>query len=220
MKKNFLIIGLGRFGLAIAEELTKQNIDVLGIDSREEVVQKASDLLEHCLICDATNEQALKSIGLDHIDHAIITIGDSIQSTILSTIILKEMGIKKISVRIDDEYYSKVLRKIGADEIILPEKIAGVRYANSITSDSFIDFFNLSGDFVLVQMKINANYVPTSLLKVDSRNKFDVSIVSICRDNKTFMPKGQDDLLPNDIILVIGKKEKINRFDTFINHIN
>lgn len=217
MKKSFLIIGLGRFGLAITEELAKQNVEVLAIDKNEDAVIKASDFIEHCLICDSTSETALRQIGLDHIDHAIITIGDNIEATILTTILLKELGIKKVSVRIDDEYYVKIMQKIGADEIILPEKIAGVRYANSIISDTFIDYFNIADDYAIVQIYVNEKFKVRTLIEMDSRNKFDVNIISIKRNRRVFLPKGSDTINPKDEILVIGKTNQIAKFDQHIN---
>lgn len=218
MKKSFLIVGLGRFGQAVAEELAKQNADVMAIDNREEAVIEASENVEHCMICDSTNENAMRQLGLDHINHAIVTIGDNVEATILTTIILKEIGIKKISVRVDNEYYTKIMQKLGADEIIFPEKIAGVRYANSVISDTFVDYFNISDDYALVQISIVSSFKPRTLVELDSRNKYDVSIVSIKRHNKVFIPKGSDSILPDDEILVIGVKNKITKFDQQINN--
>lgn len=217
MKKSFLIVGLGRLGISIIEELAKQNVDIIAIDINEESVLKASEIIEHCFICDSTSETALKQIGVDNITHAIITIGGNIQSSILTTIVLKELGIKKVSVRIDDEYYEKIMYKLGADDVIFPEKIAGVRYANSVLSDTVLDYFRITNDFGIYRIVINKNFKPISLIELDSRNRYDVNIISINRGNKVFLPKGSDEIKPNDEILVIGQNQKIAKFDSVIN---
>ncbi|MGM9900201.1 MAG: potassium channel family protein [Bacilli bacterium] len=217
MKKSFLIVGLGRLGLSIIEELSKQNVEVMAIDINEEAVLRASDLIEHCFICDSTSENALRQLGVENISHAIVTIGENIQSTILTTIVLKEIGIKKVSVRIDDEYYEKIMYKIGADEVIFPEKIAGVRYANSILSENVVDYFRITTDFGIFKICVSPNFKPTALIELDSRNKYGVNIISINRDNNVFLPKGSDTINPNDEILVIGQNSKIAKFDSIIN---
>lgn len=217
MKKSFLIIGLGRLGLSMVEELSKQRVEVTAIDKSEEAVIKASDFVEHCFVCDSTSESALKQLGLENTSHAIIAIGGSIQDTILTTIALKELGIKRVSVRIDDEYYEKIMYKIGADDVIFPEKIAGVRFANSILSDTVLDYFRISNDYGIYKIIINENFKPKTLIELDSRNRYDVNIVSITRNKKVFMPKGSDTINPNDEVLVIGQNNKIAKFDTIIN---
>ncbi len=217
MKKSFLIIGLGRLGLSIVEELAKQNVEIIAIDKSEEAVLKANDLIEHCFVCDSTNENALKKIGIDNIAHAVITIGGNIQNTILTTIILKELGVKKVSVRIDDEYYEKVMYKIGADDVIFPEKIAGVRYANSILSDTVLDYFRITNDFGIFKIIVSPNFNSIALIELDARNKYGVNIISISRGSNVFMPKGSDTINPNDEILVIGQNSKIAKFDSIIN---
>ena len=127
----------------------------MAIDSNEDAVIKASEIIEHCLICDSTSEAALNQVSFDGISQAIVTIGGNIQATILTTILLKERGVKKISVRIDDDHYEKIMYKIGADEVIFPERIAGIRYANSIIRDNITDYFNVSDGYGIVQILIN-----------------------------------------------------------------
>jgi len=217
MKKSFLIVGLGRLGLAIVEELSKQNVEIMAIDNNEEAVVKASEFIDHCLICDSTSDTALNQLNLENISHAIITIGSNIQATILTTILLKELGVKKISVRIDDDYYEKIMYKIGADEVIFPERIAGIRYANSVLSDSITDYFNITEGYGIIQIRINGSFRPITLIELDSRNKYDVNIISIKRNKKVFIPKGSDTINPNDEILVIGTNQKITKFNNIIN---
>lgn len=217
MKKSFAILGLGRFGLKLVEELSHHNVDIVAIDNSEENVIKASEFVGNAFICDITNESALKELGINNVDHAIIAIGSNLQATILSTIILKEMGINKITVRVDDDYYIPVIKKLGATDIISPQKIAGIRLANKVISDTFIDYFNLSSDFCIVEISVREDIVPLNIQEINPRNRFDINLLLIQRGKIVFSPKGTDNIMPNDLIYVFGTKEKISNFDHFVN---
>lgn len=217
MKKSFVVIGLGRFGLGVAQTLTNLNVDVLAIDQNEEAVVKASDTITHCVICDSTNENNLRRLGVGNVDHAIVAIGSSIQATILTTIVLKELNVPIITVRVDDDYFVPIIMKLGATEVISPEKVAAKQLANRVISDTFMDYYNISDEYAVVQVAVNPKFKPIVLVDLDSRNKFDINIVMINRDGKFFIPKGTDEILPNDSILVLGKLAKVTKFDQYIN---
>ena len=118
MKKTFLIIGLGRFGMAVIKTLSELNAEVIAIDVNEKAVEEASRYVEHCAICDSTRIKALEEIDASSYDHAVVAIGNNVQASILTVINLKELGLKKISVRADSEEYAKVLARLGADEVL------------------------------------------------------------------------------------------------------
>jgi trk system potassium uptake protein TrkA len=217
MKKSFAVLGLGRFGLKLIEELSHHNADIIAIDTSEENVSKASEFVSNAFVCDATNENALKELGVGNVDHAIIAFGSNLQATILSTIILKEMGINKITVRVDDDYYVKVIKKLGATDVISPQRIAGIRLANKIISDTFIDYFNISSDFCIVEISVNENVMPLNISDINPRNNFEVNLLLIQRGDNIFSPKGTDDIMPKDMLYIFGTRQKISKFDHFIN---
>jgi trk system potassium uptake protein TrkA len=217
MKKSFAVLGLGRFGLKLIEELSHHNADIIAIDTSEENVAKASEFVSNAFVCDATNENALKELGVGNVDHAIIAFGSNLQATILSTIILKEMGINKITVRVDDDYYVKVIKKLGATDVISPQRIAGIRLANKIISDTFIDYFNISSDFCIVEISVNENVMPLNISDINPRNNFEVNLLLIQRGDNIFSPKGTDDIMPKDMLYIFGTRQKISKFDHFIN---
>lgn len=216
MKKSFLVVGLGRFGMGIVETLSSLKADVMAIDVDETRVIKAGEFIEHCFICDSTKESNLKELGVKNIDHAIIAIGGNMQSTILTTIILKEMGIEKITVRVDDDYFTPVMYKIGATDIVLPAKAAAVSLANQIVSDSIVDYYKILQDFGLVKIKVSEDFEKVTLIDMDLRNKFDINVVGIMRNEKFFIPRGSDFIMPEDTILVIGEHSKIMKFDHYV----
>ncbi len=216
MKKSFAVIGLGRFGLGVVEELSKMNADVIAIDSCEEAVERASKLVSYACITDSTNEHNLKDLGIQNVTHAVVAIGSNLQATILTTAILNELGVKKITVRLDNDYFEKTLLRLGATAVIYPEKSGGIRLAKSIVSDSFVDYFKISDDYNVVQMKTPEDFKPISLVDLNSRNRFDVNVVLIIREKKSFIPKGTDLINANDLILVIGKDSNLSKFESFI----
>lgn len=217
MKKSFIIIGLGRFGLGIVKTLSSLKADVMALDVDRERVTKASEYLEHCIICDATKLSNLRELGVSNIDHAVVAIGNNLQATLLTTINLKELGVKQITVRVDDVEYVSVMERIGATEVVVPEEASAHALANQIVSDNIVDYHKVEKDYGLIQIKISPHFNETSLIDLNLRNSYDINVIGIIRDKKFFIPKGQDFLKPLDIVIVIGKTDKITKFDRFVN---
>ena len=217
MKKTFLIIGLGRFGMAIIKTLSDLNAEVIAIDVDEKAVEAASKYVEHCAICDSTRIKALEEIDASSYDHAVVAIGNNVQASILTVINLKELGLKKISVRADSEEYAKVLARLGADEIIIPEVDAAVSFANQIISDTILEYHPIASDFSMAKISIENKFEEKTILDLDVRNKFDINIIGITRNNVFFPAKANDIIKQGDILTVFGKSSKINKFDRFLN---
>lgn len=217
MKKSFIVIGLGRFGMSVIKTLNSLTSSVIGVDIDESRVLLASQEIEKCYVCDCTKKSTLEELGVKNVDHAIVSIGNNLQATILTTINLKELGVKKITVRIDDSQYENVMERLGADEIIIPEESAGSMFARQIMSDTILDFYSIDKDFAVVQMSVKSSFKEVTLEDLNARNEFDINIVGITRDGKFFLPKGNDKIQPNDVVMVVGKITKINRFDRRIN---
>ena len=162
-KKSFAVIGLGQFGISIVEELVGNGMDVIAIDSDEEAVKKISNLLPTVAIANSTDEESLKELGIRDVDAAIVAFGSHIEASILTTVILKELGVKTIIVRVDDAYYMPIMKKLGATEVIMPQKAAGVALANRLGNEDFKDFYKLDDKYSVVSIVINNAYVPEQL---------------------------------------------------------
>jgi len=145
-KKSFAVIGLGQFGISVVEELVGNGMDVIAIDNDEEAVKKVSSLLPTVAVANATDEESLKELGIKDVDSAIVAFGSHIEASILTTVILKELGVKSIVVRVDDPYYLSILKKLGATEVIMPQKAAGIALANRLGNEDFKDFYNAWAD--------------------------------------------------------------------------
>ena len=151
--KQFVIIGLGRFGLSVAKTLYDLGNDVLAIDMDEDLVQEISDNVTHAVQLDATDENALRSLGIRNFDVAVVTIGSNIQASVMVTLLVKELGVKYIIAKGHSDLHAKVLYKIGADRVVLPEKDMGVRVAHNLVSDSILDYIELSAEYSIMEIR-------------------------------------------------------------------
>ena len=136
-KKSFAVIGLGQFGRAVLEELIENGMDVIAIDNDADAVARVSKILPTCFVADSTNEISLKELGIKDVDAAIVAYGSNKEASVLTTVILRELGIERIIVRVDDDYYIPILKKLGATEVITPQKAAGITLANRLGSEDY-----------------------------------------------------------------------------------
>lgn len=214
MKKEFAVIGLGRFGGSICKTLSDQGMEVLAIDTDEEKVNEYASIASHAVVGDSTDEGVLKSLGIRNFDHVIVAIGDNIQASILTTLILKELGVKKITVKAQNDYHAKVLSKIGANFIVHPERDMGRRIANSMISNSVLDYLELSDEHSIVELVASKRMAGNTLIDLDIRAKYGINIVAIKRNQDIIVsPQASESIKQDDILIVIGADVNINRFE-------
>ena len=180
MKKSFLIIGLGRFGISLARTLTKEGHSVLGIDNDETVIQKFSFEIDNVMKLDATDSEVLDSIGIADFEAVVISIGEKyIQNSILATLLAKEKGAKKIIAKAGTKVQGKVLSKVGADLVVFPEKDMGERVGKILSSHNIIDFIELSSDITILELKTPDLMAGKDLIELNLREKYGVTIISV-----------------------------------------
>jgi trk system potassium uptake protein len=213
-KKSFAVIGLGQFGMSVVTELVAIGADVIAIDRDEQSVKKAAEFIPTAFVADATNENALRDLEVHDVSHVIVAYGDNIQATILTTVILVDMKIPHIVVRVDDEYYCPIIKKLGAHEIIMPQKLAGRDLANRLDDEDFLDYYTLGEDFSVVKITVGKNFKPISILNLDPRNNYQVNLILVTKNDKTTIPHSDDIIEPNDIVFVVGKRKKLREFGT------
>jgi trk system potassium uptake protein len=214
VRKNFAVIGLGRFGGSICRTLSDEGFEVLAIDKNEERVNAYAMIASHAAVGDTTDEAVLKSLGIRNFDHVIVAIGDDIQSSILTTLILKELGVNHITVKAQNDYHEKVLVKIGADKVVHPERDMGRRIANNMASSSVLDYLELSDEHSIVEIVANNKISGHTIIDLDIRKKYGLNIVAIKRGMDIIVsPKANEDIQANDVLIVIGTDEDIDRFE-------
>ncbi|WML48938.1 TrkA family potassium uptake protein [Neobacillus sp. PS3-34] len=212
-KQNFAVIGLGRFGVSVAQELNDAGHDVMGLDISEDRVEDAEEFVTHALVADSTEEEALKSVGIRNFDCVIVAIGNDMQSSILTVLLLKELGVEKVIAKALNKHHGKVLEKVGADWIIYPERDMGQRVARQLLSPNVLNFIELSQDYNIEEIKIPLSMTNKSLRDLDLRAKYNVSAIAIVRNGDIIISPSPDQVIRReDILVVIGNREDLNHF--------
>lgn len=214
MKKEFAVIGLGRFGGSVLKELSQLDADVLVIDTNETRVNEYQDYATEGVIGDSTDEAMLRNIGIHNYDNVIVSIGDNIQASILTTLILKDLGVKKVTAKAQNSYHGRVLEKIGADIVVHPERDMGKRVAHRLVSPSVIEYLNISDNHSIVEYSANRKLENKRIADLNLRKKFGISIIAIKREHNIIVsPDAQLSILTGDVIILIGSDEELNHFE-------
>ena len=209
--KQFVVIGLGRFGSSVARTLYALGNDVLAIDISEAAVQEISDSVTHAVQADGTDENVLKSTGIRNFDVAVIGMGDDVQGSIMSTLLVKELGVKYVVAKAQSEIHAKVLYKIGADRVVFPERDMGTRVAHNLASSNILDYIELSSDYSIAEIAAIPDWVGKSLRELNMRSKYGMNVMAIKRNGDINISPGADDvILKDDVIVVIGGNEELN----------
>jgi trk system potassium uptake protein TrkA len=210
--KQVAVIGLGRFGLSVVQNLAALGVEVLAIDLDEKNVSKASAYANYAVQADATDDATIKSLGLRNFDFVVVAIGTDIQASVIITLNLKEMGVKKVVAKAQNDIHGKILNKAGADKVIFPERDMGARLANNIVSSNVLDYIELSKDFSIVEIETPSSMKGKNLKDLDLREKYGVNVIAVKRQGKIIVsPKADDYIEADDVLVVIGKNPDIRR---------
>ncbi len=214
--KQYVIIGLGRFGTSIAKTLYSLGNEVLAIDVDEEVVQEISQDVTHAVQADSTDEGVLRSLGLRNFDVAVITIGSDVQASIMATLLVKELGVKYVIAKAHNEIHAKVLYKIGADRVVFPERDMGIRVAHNLCSSNILDYIELSPDYSIMEVTALNKWVGKSLKDLNLRSRFGINVMAIKRGNDiNISPEADEYIRKGDILVVIGGTEELKVIEEY-----
>lgn len=215
MKKQFAVIGLGRFGGSLVEEFSHLGMDVLAIDKNKERVEKYEKFATYAVQANALNEATLKELGIRNLDYAIISLGNDIESSVLITMLLKDLGIAQVWVKAANDYHRKVLHKIGADRVIHPERDIAKRIAHHLLSEKVIDYIELSENHSIVEILASKKVHNQTLIDLNVKSKYGCNIIGIQRAGDIVVTPSEDEVIyEGDILIVIGKNRDIHRFET------
>lgn len=209
--RQFAIIGLGRFGSNMAKALHKMGYEVLAVDKSMQKVQEFSDEVTHVVQADATDENALRALGILNFDVVVVAIGEDVQSNIMTTLQLKEIGVKYIVATARNTLQMKLLEKIGANRVVSPERDMARRVAYNLASTSVMDYIELSPQFSIVEITVPKAFLNKTLAESNIRAKYGINIVAIKRaDHLIISPLPSEKLKEHDIAVVVGSNEGIN----------
>ena len=214
MKKQFVIIGCGRFGQSVAKTLYEYGYEVLALDRDEEAIQEIADDVTHAIQVDGTDEAALKSIGIRNFDVAVVSIGSDIQASIMATLISKEQGIKTVVAKAQDNVHAKVLYKIGADRVIFPERDMGVRVANSLVTSNVLDYIELTKGCNVVEIEALKQWINKTLRELRLSNRYGINVIAIKhKDGLNISPYADDVVKEGDILIFIGDNDSFRKLE-------
>ncbi len=213
-KKQFAVIGLGRFGSSLAGYLSKMGYEVLAVDESEERVQAVANTVTHAVSANSTDEEAMRALGIRNFDVVVVAIGQDIQSSILTTLILKDLGVPSIIVKAQNELHGKVLHKIGADKVVFPERDMGLRVAHQLISPNILEHIELSPEYSIVEMKAPSVMVGQNLKQLDIRVKYNCNVLAVKRDGQmNITPRADEPIEAQDVLVIVGRNDQLTKME-------
>ena len=211
---EFVVIGLGRFGTAVATTLAHYGHNVLAIDDDMERVQDLSTELPHVIQLDATNIDALRQAGVDNFDTGIVCIGSDFESNVMTTVLLNRLGLKRVITKARTQMQKEILLQIGADEVILPELEAGVRLARRMAAGHFVDYLEMSNDVGIVELVAPASMWNRTLAETNLRQRYELTAIAVRRGEELIVsPSAAFRLEANDYLVVLGRLADAERLN-------
>ncbi len=213
-KKQFAIVGLGRFGTSVAKTLYQMGYEVLAVDADEARVQDFSDEVTHVVQADTTDEDTLKALGIRNFDVVVVAIGADVQANLMTTLQLKEMGVPYIVAKAKNPLHGKMLEKIGADRVVYPERDMGQRVAHNLVSSNVLEYIELSPDYSIVEVTAPSALVGKNLVETDLRGRYEVNVVAIRRGEQLLVPpQPTEKILEKDVLFVVGANRGVQRLE-------
>ena len=208
--REFVIVGLGRFGFHLAKTLFEMGYNVFGIDSDENKVQKSRDICTHVVQADATDEETLRSLGVSNFDVGIVSIGHDLESSVLVALILKEIGISEVIAKASSEIHGKVLERLGVDRMIFPERDMGIRLANHLAIRNIVDYLEITPNVSIVEISVSSEMEGESLKSLNLRAKHGINVLAIRRGSEVIVsPDADIPLESEDVLIAIGSNEDV-----------
>lgn len=210
--KNVLVLGLGRFGSALARKLFEKGVEVMAVDRDYTKVQKLADQVTYAAQADMTDEETMRELGINNFDIAVIATGSNIEASIEATLLCKDAGIATVIAKATNITHERILQKIGADKIIFPELESGERLARVISGSNLLEFIEFSSEFSLAEIRVHEAWVGKNLMELDFRKEYNLNVVAFERDGKTLINPNPTTLIEkNDLIVLIGKSEDVDK---------
>ncbi|MFO0794878.1 MAG: TrkA family potassium uptake protein [Candidatus Brocadiaceae bacterium] len=225
--RQFAVIGLGRFGRKVAETLAKKGAPVIAIDSNPELVEKVSDFVTRAMQMDSTDEKALMAAGIKDVDVAVVSMGEDIESSVLTTALLRNLDVPEIVARACTSLHAQILKRVGATRVVFPEEDMGIRVANSILSPGVLEYIELGADYTLAEFEAKSDDIGRTINEVDLKNKYGINVLIVKRKvleagesasetrekEMKVLPTSDYKIQEGDILVVVGNSKDIEFFE-------
>jgi trk system potassium uptake protein TrkA len=212
--KRFTVIGLGKFGFHVAKTLFEEGHEVVAIDQDRKIIREIDPFCTEAIVMDATDKESLQSLGLDEMASVIVSVGEKISNSILICLHLHEIGVKKILAKAMDDDHEKILKKVGATEVIRPEMAMAIRVAKGLSTPNVLDFIPLAEDYNLLQVEPPRAFIGKTLRNLDLRARYHINIIAIKEfipENFILAPPADFTIKDSDLLIILGKSEDIRR---------
>jgi len=210
--KRVIVVGLGIFGFNIAKELYESGLEVIAIDKHKETIQKIKDFSTRAILADATDKELLETIGIQEDDVVIVSFGEDLAASTLLTLHLKELNVKEIIVKAPNEDHKRILEKVGATEVIIPEKEMASKVAKSLISPNVLDYIPLSQDYTISEIAPPSSFLGKTIGELQLRKKHHIGVIAsrdVLTDQIQMIPSADFVIKDSDILVVIGKEKDI-----------
>ena len=204
MNKTYAVFGLGRYGQAVAKELINHGAEVIAVDIDEEIVNDAVSEIPFCKCADVTDIEVIKQLGIANVDVVIIAMADSLEASVMATMLCKEVGVEKVIVKCGNDMNCRILEKIGADKVVFPEMESGVRLAKNLISADFIDIMELSKDISMVELNVRKEWAGKSLVQLNLRQRYGINIIAIRQNDSVSIEIDPEVLLEKGMKLIVA----------------
>lgn len=210
MKKTYAVLGLGKFGGAVARELSLMGCDVIAVDKNESVVKEIQHQVSYAVVADVTDAEAMREIGIGETDGVFISIAEELEASIMAALIAKEMGVAHVIAKASSKMHGKVLSKVGVDRVVYPEREMGIRTAKNIVAGNFMDMIDISSKYSIVELELPKRWIGETLLTLDVRQRYGINVVAMKRKDEIIINIPPDKAFEDgDVIIVVGSNDSI-----------
>ncbi|MCD7837048.1 MAG: TrkA family potassium uptake protein [Lachnospiraceae bacterium] len=217
INKEYIVIGLGRFGSSVAKQLEANGCRVLAVDSNEKKVRQVAEYVTLAMCMDITNEDSISELGVRNFDSAVISIGHNLEAAVLATIWAKEQGVKQVIAKAYDEMQGKILSKVGADEIVYPEREIGIHLANNLAFNNLVDAIELTTDYSIIDVPVLREWIGRNLRELKLREKYKVNVIGIKRNGQLMLnPSADAATVKGDVFVLLGTNNTLKKLANII----
>ena len=202
-KKTYAVFGLGRYGSAVARELTQNGMEVLAVDANQKIVNDAAAFLPVCKCADVTDPEVIERLGIENIDTVIVCMASNLEASVMTVTLCKEAGVKTVIAKCGNEMHQKILLRVGADQVVFPENESGTRLAKNLVSSGFIDMISLSRDVSVVEIEVKNDWIGKNLIELDLRKKYGFNIVALKKGEQVTATVTPEQVLDAETTLIV-----------------
>ena len=212
MRKTYAVFGLGRYGIAVARELVENGMEVIAVDSDEQIIQAAADELPICKCADITSMDVIRQLGISNVDVVIVAMANNLEASVMAVTLCKEIGVKTVIAKCANEMHQKILTRVGADEVVFPENESGIRLAKNLLSSGFVDLITLAKNVSVIELDVKPEWTGKNLIDLNLRKKYSVNVVALRRGDMVSVDIDPSaPLLSGDRLIVIANTEKLRK---------